>query len=129
MVGVKKQAVLTLLGLAMAGVLTAAQRGGGGQAPADGGQVPAAPGGAQQPAGGGGRGARGGGAPAAPLGLTITGEVPNYVPVTDAMLRKLPDGDWLMIRRDYSRDRLQSAESDHPGERERSAAGLHASHE
>jgi len=102
MVGVKRQAVLTLLGLAMAGVLTAAQRGGGGQAPAAGGQVPAAPGGAQQPAGGGGRGARGGGAPAAPAGLTVTGEVPNYVPVTDEMLRKVPDGDWLMIRRDYS---------------------------
>jgi alcohol dehydrogenase (cytochrome c) len=34
-------------------------------------------------------------------GLTVTGEVPNYVPVTDAMLRNPPDGDWLMIRRNY----------------------------
>ncbi len=33
--------------------------------------------------------------------MTIAGEVPNYVPVTDAMLRKQDDGDWLMIRRDY----------------------------
>jgi alcohol dehydrogenase (cytochrome c) len=103
MVGVKRQAVLTFLGLAMAGVLTAAQRGGAGQAPAAGGQVPAAPG-AQQPAAGGGRGGRGGGgaAAAAPAGLTVTGEVSNYVPVTDEMLKKVPDGDWLMIRRDYS---------------------------
>ena len=31
----------------------------------------------------------------------MTGEVPNYVPVTDAMLRNPPDGDWLMIRRNY----------------------------
>ena len=34
-------------------------------------------------------------------GLTVSGEVPNYVPVTDAMLRNPPDGDWLMIRRNY----------------------------
>ena len=34
-------------------------------------------------------------------GLTVTGEVPNYVPVTDAMLRNPPEGDWLMIRRNY----------------------------
>jgi alcohol dehydrogenase (cytochrome c) len=27
--------------------------------------------------------------------------VPNYVPVTDAMLRNQPEGDWLMIRRNY----------------------------
>ena len=42
--------------------------------------------------------------PAAPevaRGLTVTGEVPNYVPVTDAMLRNPPPGDWLMIRRNY----------------------------
>jgi len=31
----------------------------------------------------------------------VAGEVPNYVPVTDAMLRNPPDGDWLMIRRNY----------------------------
>ena len=46
------------------------------------------------------------GAPAAPaaaqpLGLTVAGEVPNYVPVTDEMLRNPPAGDWLMVRRNY----------------------------
>ena len=42
-------------------------------------------------------------APAAaqPLGLTVAGEVPNYVPVTDEMLRNPPAGDWLMVRRNY----------------------------
>jgi alcohol dehydrogenase (cytochrome c) len=32
----------------------------------------------------------------------VTGEVQNYVSVTDAMLRKPDPGDWLMIRHDYS---------------------------
>ena len=36
-----------------------------------------------------------------PVGLTVAGEVQNYVPVTDAMLRNPDPGDWLMIRRDY----------------------------
>jgi alcohol dehydrogenase (cytochrome c) len=36
-----------------------------------------------------------------PRGLTITGEVKNYVPVTDEMLRNPDPGDWLMIRRNY----------------------------
>jgi alcohol dehydrogenase (cytochrome c) len=31
----------------------------------------------------------------------VAGEVKNYVPVTDAMLRNPDPGDWLMIRRDY----------------------------
>ena len=31
----------------------------------------------------------------------MTGEVKNYVPVTDAMLRNPDPGDWLMIRRNY----------------------------
>ena len=52
---------------------------------------------AAAPAGGAGRG-RG---PAAPVGLTVDGEVKNFVPVTDAMLRNPDPGDWLMIRRDY----------------------------
>jgi alcohol dehydrogenase (cytochrome c) len=39
--------------------------------------------------------------PAGPKGLTVTGEVKNYVPVTDAMLRDPDPGDWLMIRRNY----------------------------
>jgi PQQ-dependent dehydrogenase (methanol/ethanol family) len=37
-----------------------------------------------------------------PTGLTVTGEVKNYVTVTDAMLRNPDPGDWLMIRRNYS---------------------------
>src|SRR5205823_2632233 len=37
----------------------------------------------------------------APRGITVAGEVRNYVPVTDAMLRNQDPGDWLMIRRDY----------------------------
>jgi alcohol dehydrogenase (cytochrome c) len=36
-----------------------------------------------------------------PRGLTVAGEVKNYVPVTDAMLRDPDPGDWLMIRRNY----------------------------
>src|SRR5262245_62339982 len=53
--------------------------------------------------GGGARGQRGQKADASPepLGLTVTGEVQNYVPVTDAMLKNPDPGDWLMIRRDY----------------------------
>jgi len=65
----------------------------GGQTPLTAAQPPAA----GQQAGGGGRG----GAPAAPAGITVAGEVTNYVPVTDAMLRNPDPGDWLMIRRDY----------------------------
>ena len=34
-------------------------------------------------------------------GLTVPGNIQNYVPVTDAMLRNPPPGDWLMIRRNY----------------------------
>ncbi len=40
-------------------------------------------------------------APQAPRGVTVAGEVKNYVPVTDAMLRNPDPADWLMIRRDY----------------------------
>jgi alcohol dehydrogenase (cytochrome c) len=36
-----------------------------------------------------------------PRGITVEGEVKNYVPVTDAMLRNPDPADWLMIRRDY----------------------------
>ena len=42
------------------------------------------------------------GAPLTPgRGLTVPGDIQNYVPVTDAMLRNPPAGDWLMIRRNY----------------------------
>ena len=34
-------------------------------------------------------------------GHSVQGEVKNYVPVTDAMLRNPPPGDWLMARRNY----------------------------
>lgn len=36
-----------------------------------------------------------------PLGLTVTGEVKNYVPVTDEMLLKLDPADWLIVRGSY----------------------------
>ena len=35
------------------------------------------------------------------LGLSLKGNIQNYVPVTDEMLRNPPDGDWLMFRRNY----------------------------
>jgi len=65
-----------------------------------------AAGGASTAGAAGGRGAgaagRGGAAPAAGvIGLTVTGEVKNYVPVTDEMLRSQDPGDWLMARRNY----------------------------
>ncbi len=34
-------------------------------------------------------------------GLTVSGEVENFTPVTDEMLRNPPPGDWLMLRRDH----------------------------
>src|SRR5690349_2411813 len=52
---------------------------------------------AAAPAAAGGRGAP---APA-PRGLTIAGNVKNYTPVTDAMIRRPDPADWLMIRHDY----------------------------
>ena len=39
--------------------------------------------------------------PSRPKGLTVKGEVKNYLPVTDEMLRIPDPGDWLMIRRNY----------------------------
>jgi alcohol dehydrogenase (cytochrome c) len=36
-----------------------------------------------------------------PRGITLAGEVKNYQPVTDGMLRDPDPGDWLMIRRNY----------------------------
>ena len=37
----------------------------------------------------------------APAGLTFAGEVKNYVPVTDEMLRRADPSDWLMVRGNY----------------------------
>jgi alcohol dehydrogenase (cytochrome c) len=39
--------------------------------------------------------------PSPPAGLTVTGEVKDFRPVTDDMLRNPPPGDWLMLRRNY----------------------------
>jgi alcohol dehydrogenase (cytochrome c) len=36
-----------------------------------------------------------------PMGLSVRGEVKNYAPVTDEMLRNPAPGDWLMARRNY----------------------------
>ncbi len=60
----------------------------------------AAAGAGQRQGGAPGAGGRGG-APAGPLGVTVAGEVKNYVPVTDEMLRNQDPGDWLMTRRNY----------------------------
>jgi alcohol dehydrogenase (cytochrome c) len=50
----------------------------------------------------GGRGAgRGGAENAGPIGITAEGDVRNFVPVTDEMLRNQEPGDWLMVRRNY----------------------------
>lgn len=37
----------------------------------------------------------------APAGVTFSGEVKNYVPVTDEMLRKPDPADWLIVRGNY----------------------------
>ena len=39
--------------------------------------------------------------PVTRTGLIVPGEVKNYVPVTDEMLRNPDPGDWLMARRNY----------------------------
>ncbi|RPI52364.1 MAG: hypothetical protein EHM55_16715, partial [Acidobacteria bacterium] len=69
---------------------------------------------AQAPVPAAGRGGRGGGAPVvgagtaargrgqeANRGVTVAGEVKNYVPVTSEMLKNPPPGDWLIFRRNY----------------------------
>ena len=48
-----------------------------------------------------GGGAAGPPAPSGSKGVTVQGEVKNYTPVTDAMLKNPDPGDWLMIRRNY----------------------------
>jgi alcohol dehydrogenase (cytochrome c) len=54
-----------------------------------------------RPAAGEGEGAPRAPAVAASRGHSVQGEVKNYVPVTDAMLKNPPPGDWLMARRNY----------------------------
>jgi len=79
-------------------------KGGDNFPPAQGKQGKGGAGGGKQAGGAaaGGRGAAGGAAAAqAPRGLTITGEVKNYTPVTDAMLKNPDPADWLILRHDY----------------------------
>jgi alcohol dehydrogenase (cytochrome c) len=83
-----KHIVLALLGVMAALTILVA-----------GSQEPAAPQGGAR--GGGGGGQRGAPQFPGPTGLAVTGEVQNYVLVTDAMLRRPDPNDWLMIRRDY----------------------------
>ncbi len=52
-------------------------------------------------AGGAGGDGDGGPAPQSLRGLILKGDIPNYVPVTDEMLRNPDAGDWLMVRRNY----------------------------
>ena len=66
---------------------------------------------------------------AGPRGLTVTGEVKNYVPVTDAMLRNPDPGDWLMIRRNYQAWSYSPLNQINADEREGPAAGVGLGHE
>jgi alcohol dehydrogenase (cytochrome c) len=85
-----------VLGQAPAGQAPAGQRGGGGRG-AGGRGAAAADAGGQEARGGRGQ------VPAAPApsGVTTAGEIKNYVPVSDAMLRNPDPNEWLMLRRDY----------------------------
>ena len=54
-------------------------------------------------------------------GVTVAGEVENFTPVTDELLRDTPPGDWLMVRRNYqawSHSPLTSITRDNVGELE-----------
>ena len=95
----------TPLGTTPTPTQTAAAAGARGNAQGQAGVTPGGRGGAGAAQAGGrgaaaGAGGRGAAAPPA-RGLTVTGEVKNYVPVTDAMLRNPDPGDWLMARRNY----------------------------
>jgi alcohol dehydrogenase (cytochrome c) len=74
--------------------------GAGGRGAGRGGAQTAGAGGAPGRGNAGGPGGRGG-PPGGPIGLTVSGTVKNYVPVTDEMLRSQDPGDWLMARRNY----------------------------
>ena len=69
------------------------------------GQQPQPPAGGRggAPAGSGAapQGRGGWGQPVSRTGITVDGEVKNYVPVTDAMLRNPDPSDWLIVQ-DYS---------------------------
>ena len=54
-------------------------------------------------------------------GLTVAGEVENFTPVTDELLRNPDPGDWLMVRRNYqawSHSPLTEIDRDNVGELE-----------
>ena len=63
-----------------------------------------------------------------PLGLLVAGQVKNYMPVTDEMLRNPDPGDWLMIRRNYQAG-ATARSPDHDHECAGSAAGVGLGHE
>ena len=69
-------------------------------APAAGGGRGGSPATTAESSGRGGAAGRGVAAPN-PLGVTVAGEVKNFVAVTDEMLRNPDPGDWLMARRNY----------------------------
>jgi alcohol dehydrogenase (cytochrome c) len=82
------------IGSVASGVVNTAAMSGAGRAGAQRGAAPAG-GAGQAPA-------RGGAAQnAGQLGVTVAGEVKNFTPVTDEMLRNQDPGDWLMARRNY----------------------------
>ena len=56
--------------------------------------------------------------------LPFAGEVKNYVPVTDEMLRHPDPGDWLMVRGELPGLEPQPAHPDHARQREEPQAGL-----
>ena len=84
------------------GTIATGQQAAGQQAAAGAGRGAAA----QGRGGAAGRGAapvvRGAGASTA-RGVSVEGEVKNYVPVTPAMLKNPPDSDWLIMGRNYNR--------------------------
>ncbi len=47
-------------------------------------------------------GGRAGPAEPEPTGVTVAGEVQDFAPLTEQLLRAPPPGDWPMLRRDYS---------------------------
>ena len=86
-------ATSVVIGAAAQGLVAAAPA----QAPAAAAALGGGGAGPQASAGGGGEGQ----AKAPVIGLTVSGEVENFAPVTDEMLKNPPPGDWLVLRRDH----------------------------
>jgi alcohol dehydrogenase (cytochrome c) len=74
---------------------------GAANAAAGGGSIDAAPTGGRGAAGAAAATGRAATTLNGPTGVVVAGEVKNYVPVTDEMLRNPDPGDWLMARRTY----------------------------